>query len=150
MKALSIKQPWASLIALGIKDIENRTWKTHFRGRIFIHATSKSVPFNGLENGMKFTLDQLKQIYNRFPISEHDRYPDYMSKYPNSSVIGEVDIVDCVINHHSVWAEPTIEQHDKPIYNWVLANPTIYIHPYRNVKGKLSFWEFDKKKQFKK
>lgn len=27
MKAISIKQPWASLIAHGIKDIENRTWK---------------------------------------------------------------------------------------------------------------------------
>ena len=32
MKALSIKQPWASLIAHGIKDIENRTWKTNFLG----------------------------------------------------------------------------------------------------------------------
>lgn len=41
MKALSIKQPWASLIAQGIKDIENRTWKTKFRGRIFIHASAK-------------------------------------------------------------------------------------------------------------
>lgn len=27
MKAISIKQPWASLIAHGIKDIENRTWR---------------------------------------------------------------------------------------------------------------------------
>ena len=41
MKALSIKQPWASLIAHGIKDIENRNWKTHFRGRIYIHASAK-------------------------------------------------------------------------------------------------------------
>lgn len=41
MKALSIKQPWASLIAQGIKDIENRTWKTSYRGRIYIHASGK-------------------------------------------------------------------------------------------------------------
>lgn len=27
MKLLTIKQPWASLICLGIKDVENRTWK---------------------------------------------------------------------------------------------------------------------------
>ena len=40
MKALTIKQPWASLIASGIKDIENRTWKTHYRGKIYIHASS--------------------------------------------------------------------------------------------------------------
>jgi hypothetical protein len=39
-KALSIKQPWASLIAHGIGR-ENRTWKTHFRGKIYIHASVK-------------------------------------------------------------------------------------------------------------
>ena len=38
MKTLSVKQPWASLICSGIKDIENRTWKTKFRGRVLIHA----------------------------------------------------------------------------------------------------------------
>ena len=27
MKAITIKQPWASLIVHGIKDIENRTWR---------------------------------------------------------------------------------------------------------------------------
>ena len=33
---------------------------------------------------------------------------------------------------------------DKPIYNWVLANPILYKKPILNVKGKLSFWEFEK------
>lgn len=53
MKALSIKQPWASLIAHGIKDIENITWKTQFRGRIFIHASgtpAKGITINSLSN----------------------------------------------------------------------------------------------------
>ena len=43
MKAITIKQPWASLIAAGLKDIENRTWKTNFRGRVLIHAAKVSV-----------------------------------------------------------------------------------------------------------
>jgi len=34
MKALSIKQPWASLIAHGIKNIENRTWKSTSKHQI--------------------------------------------------------------------------------------------------------------------
>jgi len=38
MKTLTIKQPWAWLIAEGIKDIENRTWKHNYRGPIAIHA----------------------------------------------------------------------------------------------------------------
>jgi hypothetical protein len=36
--ALSIQQPWAGLIACGLKDIENRTWRTNFRGPFLIHA----------------------------------------------------------------------------------------------------------------
>lgn len=36
--ALSIKQPWASLIVSGRKSIEIRSWPTRLRGRILIHA----------------------------------------------------------------------------------------------------------------
>lgn len=38
MKALTIKQPWASLVALGEKRFETRSWQTHYRGPIAIHA----------------------------------------------------------------------------------------------------------------
>jgi len=41
MKAISIRQPWAGLIALGIKDIEIRSWNTNYRGPILIHAAKK-------------------------------------------------------------------------------------------------------------
>ena len=47
MKAISLWQPWASLIALGIKKIETRHWKTNYRGTLLIHATKnigESVP----------------------------------------------------------------------------------------------------------
>lgn len=36
--ALSVRQPWAWLIVNGLKDVENRTWPTCFRGRVLIHA----------------------------------------------------------------------------------------------------------------
>jgi hypothetical protein len=38
MKCLSIRQPWAGLIALGIKDVENRTWWRRYTGPVLIHA----------------------------------------------------------------------------------------------------------------
>lgn len=38
MKAITICQPYAELIARGDKPIENRTWPTRFRGEIAIHA----------------------------------------------------------------------------------------------------------------
>jgi hypothetical protein len=38
MKAITIHQPWASLIAVGAKRFETRGWKTSYRGPIAIHA----------------------------------------------------------------------------------------------------------------
>ncbi len=38
MKALTISQPWANLIASGLKFVENRTWPTSYRGPLAIHA----------------------------------------------------------------------------------------------------------------
>jgi len=40
MKALSLTQPWASLIAIGAKRIETRSWETRYRGRLAIHAAT--------------------------------------------------------------------------------------------------------------
>src|SRR6267378_3713180 len=39
MKIISIRQPWASLIVSGVKDVENRTWSTRYRGPVLIHAS---------------------------------------------------------------------------------------------------------------
>ena len=40
-KGLSIIQPWAAAIAFAGKDIENRSWRTHYRGPLAIHASGK-------------------------------------------------------------------------------------------------------------
>lgn len=39
MKAISLWQPWASLIAVGVKTWETRSWSTAYRGRILVHAS---------------------------------------------------------------------------------------------------------------
>lgn len=43
MKALCIKQPWASLVVTGIKKVECRTWKTNFRGPVLICSSKGDV-----------------------------------------------------------------------------------------------------------
>jgi len=158
MKALSIKQPWASLIAHGVKDIENRTWKTNFRGRIYIHASAKWVPKPKETNtyGSIYTDQQWWQITEVYPDSLVSLLDNTNTGENDnlalSAIIGEVDIIDCVINHEGIWAEKTSsrafadQKHyfDKPIYNWVLANAVLYDEPILNVKGKLSLWEFEK------
>lgn len=142
MKALTVKQPWASLIVEGIKDIENRTWRCpqkYIGKRVLIHASAKPVPglpcraLTPLQYATVFSAGKLDALIG-----------------PNGAIIGSVEIVDCVINHPSIWAEKTEVVNDfefgyfpiygKKIYNWVLANPVKFDKPIPS-KGRLSFWE---------
>jgi len=146
MKTLTVKQPWASLIVHGIKDIENRTWKTNFRGRALIHAGAKKT--SGLI-AHYLNKEQLLRFREKIGWSGLDFLE------PTGAIIGSVEIVDCVINHPSIWAEHTakretrknkagvifIDEIDVPVYNWVLANPSIFPEPIP-AKGKLSFWDY--------
>lgn len=128
MKVLTVKQPWAYLICSGIKDIENRTWSTKFRGRVLIHASAK--PTN--EPYMILNDEQYKAI------EESGKEIDFLQSYTNGSqIIGSVEIVDCVRDHSSVWAE-------KDLCNWALANPILFEKPITNIKGKLGLWNYDK------
>ena len=97
MKIISIRQPWASLIVNGIKDIENRSWSTNYRGRVLIHASQTEDKISSVE---------LKQRYGV-------NAPTYR---PTGGVIGVADIVDCVEEHDSKWF-------DGEDYGFVLKNP---------------------------
>ena len=141
MKTITIKQPWASLIVEGIKDVENRTWKTNFRGRVLVHAAARPANIKYEIEGQA-SIKEIK-MFSALGRAEKDNL--------FGCIIGSVEIVDCVINHPGIWAEKTINktywkngkhylEKVKPIYNWVLANPIKFPEPIP-CKGKLSFWE---------
>ena len=130
MKTISLRQPWAYLICSGIKPIENRSWKLpeKYKGeRVLIHASA-----NKKLNLLALTGEQYEDACNKFDWKETRS----VDRWDRSAIIGSVEIVDCVINHPSVWAE-------KGVYNWVLANPILFDKPILNVKGKLGFWNYD-------
>lgn len=130
MKAITIKQPWASLIAHGIKDIENRTWKTNYRGKVLIHAG----------NQKKFNIALTdEQCIKASPVLAEA----VKGTMPFGAIIGEVKIIDCVLCHNSIWAEHAKNGTSKQIWNWVLTKPVLYDVPIENVKGKLSFWDYN-------
>jgi activating signal cointegrator 1 len=41
MKAISLLQPWATLVVIGAKRIETRSWNTKYRGELLIHASAR-------------------------------------------------------------------------------------------------------------
>jgi ASCH domain len=110
MKILSIKQPWASLIVHGLKDIENRTWRTNYRGPLLVHASLRSDDI---------TAADLVRYYGAFPPSDQ----------PRGGIVGIVDIVDCVRPYSSRWYAPGC-------WGFVLANARPL--PFVRWKGALS------------
>jgi hypothetical protein len=87
MKIISIRQPWASLIVSGIKDVENRTWPTRYRGPILVHASRRADDI---------TADEFER---RFGVS-------LPSELPLGGIVGLTEIVDCVRPHASRWYVP--------------------------------------------
>jgi hypothetical protein len=85
MKALSVRQPWAYLIVSGGKDIENRKWKTSYRGPVLIYASN--------------TIDA--KSYDRLKKEGIDLPP--LETLKTGGIIGETEIVDCVDSSDSVW-----------------------------------------------
>ena len=125
MKALSIRQPWAWLIASGIKDVENRGWWTAFRGRIYIHAGK--------------VMDEVAYLDIVSNKAEYGvELPEHLDF---GCIIGEVDIVDCIFRKPlqiglSRW-------HETGRWGFILANPALYDHPV-SCKGQLGFFEVDR------
>jgi len=115
LPVLSIWQPYAWLVVNGIKTLENRSWRTHYRGPVLIHASASLV---------NLTVAECKKYGARGGV--------HMPKnYAIGGVIGYVEIVDCVRHHHSVWKH-------RGTWGWILANARP-LH-FRRCKGAISFF----------
>lgn len=112
---LSIRQPWAWLIVRGIKPVENRTWRTQFRGRVLIHA---GITYPKREHASDYDLWW------------EQGYPAEREKMVGG-IVGEAVIVDCVREHPSEFFHGP--------YGFVLEQPKAYpeIIPYG---GRLGFF----------
>ncbi len=122
MKALSVRQPFAYLIVHGVKTIENRTWPTAFRGRIYIHA-SKSFDYDGF--------NWLCRNYQLIGHLDPEVWAA-LALYPPQGIVGEVDIVDCITQSDNPWFTGK--------FGWVLSHPVAYDQPIP-YKGKLGLFE---------
>lgn len=102
--ALSINQPWSWLIVRRYKPIENRNWRTNYRGAIAIHAGKKldTAAWNDVVSGFHPVTGALQ----RFDFDE--------AAARSGGIVGLADIVDCVEESDSDWFVGR--------YGFVLAN----------------------------
>lgn len=127
MKALTVSQPWANLIASGLKFVENRTWPTSYRGPLAIHAGKGSQYLT----------------------------PQQLTMYPTGCIIATCELVNCVhieivnrrcniellsqpISNFSKKTLLDVARHDftEGPYLWILDNIRPVIdHPIKGAQG---------------
>ena len=127
MKVITIKQPYASLIAEGIKEYEFRTWKTKYRGEILIHA-GKGIDKKAI-----------------------DKFKCYNLKYPSGVIIAKAEITDCITINNKT--RKMFQNKNSMVYSNIINNTEWegYGFKLENIKkiepikanGKLSLWNYD-------
>jgi hypothetical protein len=91
MKAITILQPWASLIACGAKKIETRGWATKYRGKIAIHAGKGKQNIDLCKQRIFWSSLWPYEIAAQYTLQERiDKF------LPLGEVIAIADLVDCV------------------------------------------------------
>ena len=129
MKVITIKQPFASLIAEGLKEYEFRTWRTKYRGDILIHA------------GLGIDKKAMKKF-------EHLNL-----EYPKGCIIAKITITDCIKIDDN--ARKMLKEKNELVYSGIINDEKWNGYGFKlenvekikpiNIKGKLSLWEIDDK-----
>lgn len=124
MKVITLKQPWATLVAEGIKEYEFRSWKTNYRGKLLIHAGS------GIDK------------------EEMKKFEHLNLEYPSKRIIAEVELIVCLLLDENL-NKKIIEENNiaygskkRTGYAWKLKNAK-KINLEKTVNGKLGLWNYD-------
>ena len=141
MKCLTVRQPWAWMIIhgggffeplidgniqpgirYGFKNVENRKWKTQYRGALLIHAAKAEID----EDDDYWIAMKMYYEANRDSPGRTRQLPDYCAY---GAIIGRVNLVDIIRDSPSRWAFP---DH----WHWELDNPEpIQPIKYRGMPG---------------
>lgn len=129
MKVLSIREPFATLVKDGVKIYETRSWKTNYRGELYIHASL----------GMSTSSRKIKAMSHlKSPLN-----PGY--------ILCKCNLVDCILMDDDFIDYIETETHEKDYgeyskgrYAWKLALLEVLEEPIL-AKGRLGIWNFEKK-----
>ena len=133
MKALTLTQPWATLVAAGLKEIETRSWRTSYRGPLLIHA-AKGFPRVAREQCF---IEPFKSALIKAGISKPDQLP-------RGVLLAQVNLTDCLyIDPYGfvLPSEPEFSFGDYRIgrYAWILDRVRQLPKPIP-YKGALGLW----------
>lgn len=139
MKVLTEIQPYATLIDIGEKQIETRSWKTHYRGELGIHA------------GKKIDYEACNKPEIKAALARHG-YTD-PSSLPTGKILCTCNVFDCVQmkgiaedvtvpGYKLSTKEKAFGHYAEGRFAFVLANIKRFKNPVPAI-GKLNMWEWD-------
>jgi hypothetical protein len=131
VKAISLTQPWATLVAIGAKLYETRSWSTSYRGWLAIHA-AKGFPRD------------CRALCYQQPFAAHLAHAGYNTPedLPRGQVLAVVNLTDCVSTNR--WQPASSVEYDFGNYGphryaWQLETVRQLKTPI-DARGALSIW----------
>lgn len=143
MKALTIIQPWATLLAAGKKRIETRSWKTNYRGEILIHA--RGMKYNYFLDVCQSRKELIPYFRDAGIGSDAD-----LQALPFKAIVGKAVLVNCV-QIDALTAELIRKQHPEEYafgnfapgrYAWVMEDAVLFKKPVP-ASGKQGLWNWE-------
>lgn len=159
MKAITLWQPWATLVAIGAKKIETRSWSTSYHGPLAIHAAIR-IPGSAvklLDPGLNNYAYEKNNIVE-FPFLEALRnggysHPSWLEgnriyiNLPLGCIVAICDLTGCfeIYSSYEVFCLPEGEKafgdYTPGRFMWALANVRRIEEPIP-VKGRQGLWEW--------
>jgi len=134
MKALTVLQPWAQLLMVGGKRHEIRTWKTNYRGPLFIHA------------GLTFT-QAARARCARAPLRAllAQAGIHYSADLPRGALLGTITLEDCVPTEQFLYTgaagcDGSMADFQPGRWAWIMSNPQLLEAPFP-YRGQLGVFE---------
>jgi pimeloyl-ACP methyl ester carboxylesterase len=151
MKALTLTQPWATLVAIGAKQIETRSWHTSYRGLVAIHAAKgfpKSARALCVDDPFRTALERGGVEFKGQPVRHwyHSPYPYRMvSELPLGAIVAVATLADVFrTDVYCVPGERRQQEHafgdfTPGRYAWLLDDVRRLTAPIQ-CKGALGLW----------
>ncbi len=151
MRVLTLTQPWATLVAIGAKRIETRSWATKYRGPLLIHAAAGLGPVGGvLGLGAQCSVEPFWGVLHA---------ADYMRSdmLPRGAIVAVAELVSVIpteiLNRQGSWIidtdtwsmtdqERAFGDYTPGRYAWLLADVQPLATPIPT-KGALGLWNWE-------
>lgn len=140
MKVLSLLQPWATLVVMGAKKIETRSWNTKYRGELLIHASVNKKLAKELTSADPF-----------------NRFIRHWTDLPFGSIIGKCKLINTCSTDRTLFTnrlssdgmdwELTSEElafgdYTENRFCWLLNDAVQFAQPIP-AKGSLGLWDYE-------